>query len=340
MQPSIGSLNFDTYGRLSGIADALEAAGIPKGARVLDVGGHPGLLAQMLAGQYWVVTADFPATGHSPYVRASGTSLPFRDGAFDAVVSSDTLEHVCPQLRPVFLAEIWRVAGRCALLGAPFATPGVREAEAALSGLEAASRAGTNPWLAQHAQHGLPSLAETWQAFEAPGGACVAWPNGSLVQWFLLFAAQMLLEDVTGGTEALGRFMPDCNRYFGQDAGGAVYRHLLAAVKRGPVPKAFLAQRPYLRHEDLPGPDSDPAAAAQVDALRRLFDSVGAALRRQAELGAKGGALQAGYAEQLENALRQQDERLLQLEKSIAACSKPLLTRIARRIRHFIWGRQ
>jgi len=94
-------------------ASSFAAAGVPmKGARVLDLGCGGGILSEELARRgARVVGADrsIPSLGaarrHAPraglaagatpgYVGADAGVLPFADGAFDAVVTSDFLEHV------------------------------------------------------------------------------------------------------------------------------------------------------------------------------------------------------------------------------------------------------
>ena len=52
-------------------------------------------------------------------VRASALHLPFSDESFAAVVSSDVLEHVPPDLRPQVISETLRVARKVAIFGFP-----------------------------------------------------------------------------------------------------------------------------------------------------------------------------------------------------------------------------
>jgi len=52
-------------------------------------------------------------------VMASATELPFEDRSFDAVIVSDVLEHVPPELRLDVIRESLRVARRIAIFGFP-----------------------------------------------------------------------------------------------------------------------------------------------------------------------------------------------------------------------------
>jgi hypothetical protein len=52
-------------------------------------------------------------------VRCSGHQLPFKDGAFDAVVVSDVMEHVPPGQRKQVVAEVLRVARKMVVFGYP-----------------------------------------------------------------------------------------------------------------------------------------------------------------------------------------------------------------------------
>jgi hypothetical protein len=91
------------------------------GDTVLEVGsGSLGL------GEFWkqpFVGCDvsFPArpVKNMLAVRCSGHQLPFPDEAFDAVVVSDVMEHVPPQLRAQVCSETLRVARKIAIIGYP-----------------------------------------------------------------------------------------------------------------------------------------------------------------------------------------------------------------------------
>jgi len=86
-------------------------AALEAGARVLDVGcGAIGLRAfepQLdITGVDLAERPDYPG----PFVRADAAAgLPFADGEFDLVYSSSVIEHVAPERRAAFAAEVRRV---------------------------------------------------------------------------------------------------------------------------------------------------------------------------------------------------------------------------------------
>lgn len=86
--------------RLEAMLGRLDA---PRGARVLDAAAGIGLFAERLRGRgYRAFGIDFEilsavqARQHAglPFVVGDVSRLPFRDGAFDAVTSGETLEHL------------------------------------------------------------------------------------------------------------------------------------------------------------------------------------------------------------------------------------------------------
>lgn len=96
---------------------------LPEGARVLDAAVGLGQLSDKVRrkgmGTYGV-DASFEAalyatrTGSASAVVGDLTSLPFRDGAFDAVMSGETLEHLDDDAAAVGeISRILREGGRC-----------------------------------------------------------------------------------------------------------------------------------------------------------------------------------------------------------------------------------
>jgi SAM-dependent methyltransferase len=92
-------------------ADFFALTRLPAGGRVLDVGcGSIGLRALEpgldITGVDLAERPGYPG----PFVRAdAGAGLPFPDDAFDLVYCSSVIEHVAPERRAAFAAEIRRV---------------------------------------------------------------------------------------------------------------------------------------------------------------------------------------------------------------------------------------
>jgi SAM-dependent methyltransferase len=84
---------------------------LPDTGTVLEIGAGPGWQARALAAEgLQVVAVDIAASRYAPVwpvLRYDGRRLPFRDGCFDAVFSSNVLEHVVDL--SALLAEMARV---------------------------------------------------------------------------------------------------------------------------------------------------------------------------------------------------------------------------------------
>jgi SAM-dependent methyltransferase len=86
--------------------------GVRPDSRIVDIGcGALGLRAlepdRDITGVDLVALPEYPG----PFVEADVLAgLPFEDGAFDLAYSSSVIEHVAPERRPAFAAELRRVA--------------------------------------------------------------------------------------------------------------------------------------------------------------------------------------------------------------------------------------
>src|SRR3954464_3106448 len=93
-------------------AEFFGRTGVSPGMRIVDVGcGSLGLRALEpgldITGVDLAPRPDYPG----PFVQADATErLPFADGEFDLAYSSSVIEHVPPERRAAFAAEVRRVA--------------------------------------------------------------------------------------------------------------------------------------------------------------------------------------------------------------------------------------
>jgi hypothetical protein len=204
--------------------------------------------------------------------------LPFPERSFDLVLCQDVLEHVPPADRPALLAELRRVARRWLLLAAPFAAPGVRDADALLYGLVKARHGYEHVFLREHLTHGHPDLAATVAAFEAAGATTVVLPNGHLPYWTLMQAANLLLAEPALGA----RYARAQARYNGRvaDWREPAYRHLVVVDLAGRTD--WCAAVRTLVHDDGDAEaaarrERDAAALSEILTLAATAESVAAA---------------------------------------------------------------
>ncbi|MCC6767362.1 MAG: methyltransferase domain-containing protein [Deltaproteobacteria bacterium] len=229
-------LPFDMYQRYDHARAATARLGTSP-RRVLDVGGvmggahgHFATLADFFPDDT-TCAVDVRVADHPDHRAVAEPPLPFADASFDLVLCQDVLEHVPPDGRTLLLDELRRVSRRFVVLGAPFATPGVREADALLFALVEARHGYAHDFLREHLAHGHPDLSATIAYFEEAGASLVALPNGYLPYWSLMQAANLLLaEPVLGERYARGQA-----RYNGQvaDRREPAYRHLLVVDLTG-----------------------------------------------------------------------------------------------------------
>jgi hypothetical protein len=180
----------DTAFRFRLVAEAVRECGthIEHRPRLLDVGGYPGTFARAFRAAFprWQThTVDRPAEELADYTSGSGTELPFEDGSFDVVTSVDTLEHVPPAQRRIFLAELCRVSARFVIVAAPFHHPATERVERQLNDCHRRLFRTPHPWLDEHVQNGLPRLKDVLEAWPADYGVVQARPSYGLGRWML-----------------------------------------------------------------------------------------------------------------------------------------------------------
>ena len=122
-------------------------------------------------------------------VVGRGGQLPFRDDAFDAVISLDTLEHVPAGERAGFVADLARVGRRYLLLAMPCGRL-ARLSERLLDGWYALRGISTPPWLVEHMREGLPDRAGVEAAVAGLGRPYHVYGNENVLAHLLVMMAE------------------------------------------------------------------------------------------------------------------------------------------------------
>ena len=248
------TLPFDMYERYALAAEVVRRVAPAVGDPVLDVGGTMGGGAGHLA---W--TGDFLPERDVRVVDARAVdlprhdaldpraALPFATAAFPVVLALDVLEHVPAASRDAWLEEVWRVAGRFLLLGNPFATPGVAEADRYLFELIRTRYGYEHGFLREHLQHGPPDLDATRAFFTSRGASVATLPSGYLPAWILLQTVNAWLSHPEQD-ETYVLANRSANRAIGlASTAEPAYRHLLVVdrtgTEHGAVLEALVARR-------------------------------------------------------------------------------------------------
>ena len=250
--------SFDRYSRYAALAGVVRQSLGPGRHRVLDVGDASGYL-RVFDPDLDVVSADVSSYGEplpgAVRVVADGTALPFADATFDAVVSSDALEHVAPARRDGFLREAARVSRDVVAVAAPFDTPGVGGAEDLVRRYALLSTGTPQLQLEEHRDYGLPDLDATRATLQSCELQVDATGNGNLHDWvsMMLLKHQLMarpaLDPLNAGYDLAYNFL-----FTGRNLVPPYYRHVVAG-RRGAAPA-------WAEPDGTDSPDAQPLLAA------------------------------------------------------------------------------
>jgi hypothetical protein len=277
-ESDLADLSFDLYSRHRILQSVAECARKRHGQAVLDVldvGGFPCYAPRFLPLDRVMVADVVDPEGPAPaarYVRADGAALPFADGSFDVVSSLDSLEHVPPERREAYVAELLRVTRRYVLILAPFGQPETELAERILAEFVRVFDEEESPQLEEHHAYGLPELAQWVDFVRSRGFACVSFPSGYVYNWLPMMLVKyylVALPDTLDLHHALDRFYNSMLQASDTRAPG--YRQCILAARDTASPvlsdvaAAFAPREPPDRLEVI-------ERMGQIDLLLKLAD--------------------------------------------------------------------
>jgi hypothetical protein len=194
--PSIKAASFDYVGRYQLIAETITryfAASKTKPNQILDVGGLGSLLGQLLPIPLVVFDSEASTAESGAEQQGDGAHMAhIKDGSYDAVVTSDTLEHIPREDRKSFINELLRVSNDLVIICAPFnRSQGAVQEEAGLQDFYKNIVGQPDRWLQEHAEYGLPREKEILA--HVPADISVAtFHHSSLQLWRSLLSINLL----------------------------------------------------------------------------------------------------------------------------------------------------
>ncbi len=291
-------LPFDQYQRYRLLADLIQIIGEESQPRILEVGGAPVKITRFLPG-YEITVADQIQDHHPGYVRADAINLPFADNSFELVASLDTLEHIHPDLREGFVAELARISSKLIILAAPFHSNKSRQAEQIIFEFIKAHLGYEHQYFKEHLAHDKPDMVETELYFIAQNYHTLILPNGRLDRWILMMFVYYYLEGDDAYRELNRNLSAFYNQhYYTSDNAEPAYRHFLVASQDGFGERA---------EKILALANAEPGTVPDFEAVQSLIEL--ARLKQDKSLRQR--------IEQLEDILRTRDEEVQGLREHV-----------------------
>lgn len=230
-------LPFDLYQRYKIIADLIEA--VRDRGRIFSIlevgsGGHKTLGLFLPGDRIYYLDKSFPPelAGKSEFVTGDATNLPFNNGTFDLVISTDVYEHIVPGQRHRCLIELIRISKEMTVLAAPFNTGKVASYERRCNEHYRAIFSTDHPWLKEHIANGLPDLETTFNFIKGQGYHVEIIPNGYLTRWLTMQVNSFITTNKPALLELVTQLNSFYNLHFYEaDNREPSYRKVLAIPK-------------------------------------------------------------------------------------------------------------
>ncbi|MFH1734338.1 MAG: class I SAM-dependent methyltransferase [bacterium] len=140
------------------------------GGNLLEVGSGAVGITSLIDDRVICADIEFEQISNAAQQRmkASATELPWKDGCFTRVVSSDMLEHIPLDDRQRAITEMVRVTGRTLFLACPCGDA-ARRVDHLIADLYRMFRVPVPIWLQEHLDRGIPDIEFIRTAIQATG---------------------------------------------------------------------------------------------------------------------------------------------------------------------------
>ncbi|MFH1038452.1 MAG: class I SAM-dependent methyltransferase, partial [PVC group bacterium] len=227
------SMTFDQLQRYRLGGEMIDAVRDRKVFRILDAGSREGFLRSYLP-EDRIVNLDRGIFSGDGFLRGDALSLPFPDQAFDVAVNIDVLEHLSPPDRPGLLSEMDRVSRRAFIVGAPFQSDEVTQAEDLAAAFSLRIQGRENEFLREHRREGIPQLQEVLEWGATRGYRTAVVPNGYLPRWLMMISLNEYLgrlSDPWAMIFAANRLYHE--QFYRADNAAPAYRQMILFGKEG-----------------------------------------------------------------------------------------------------------
>jgi GT2 family glycosyltransferase len=181
----IQKLPFDLYQRYELTKELTNSVRKKNHMLILDVGGHPGIIGDFFPKDETFII-DLKIVKRENFIKADCEFLPFKDEIFDLTVNLDVMEHIPKEKRIPTLGELVRVSKKFLIIGAPFDSKEVRNADSATSQYFINGLGKVDENLGEHTLYGLPSLKKFEIFLNNKKFSYLSFPNGFLNNWIIM----------------------------------------------------------------------------------------------------------------------------------------------------------
>lgn len=237
------NMTFDQLQRYRLAADLIEDVREKKPLAILDAGSHQGYLESFLPYDS-IYNLDRSYFAGRNFIQGDVLTLPFPDDALDISLALDILEHIPARSRLFFVGELVRVSDDMVIIGAPFDSREVAEAEKLALEFCVKMTGEEHEFLAQHLEEGLPDLKQVTGWAESCGLQSAVVPNGYLYHWLLMICLNFYLAQLKDPWEfifAVNRFY--FNRFYREDNREPCYRYFVVISKKGTLDPAGMVRQ-------------------------------------------------------------------------------------------------